>query len=98
MALSEGVVRKFVIAMELVPKTDADGATFEAAHSTAAERTAAHASLAAHTKFLVTLVWKQADVGPITGALARDLRVVDLLSTVDLNTMWDTRVPGAFPE
>jgi hypothetical protein len=98
MALSEGVVRKFVIAMELVPKTDADGATLEAAHSTAAERTAAHASVAAHTKFLVTLVLKQADVGPITGALARDLRVVDLLSTVDLNTMWDTRVPDAFPE
>jgi len=69
-----------------------------AAHSTAAERTAAHASVAAHTKFLVTLVLKRADVGPITGALARDLRVVDLLSTVDLNTMWDTRVPGAFPE
>jgi hypothetical protein len=98
MALSEGVVRKFVLAMELVPKTDADGTTFEAAHSTAAERTAAHASVAAHTKFLVKLVLKQAEVAPITGALARDIRVVEFLSTVDLNTMWDTRVPGAFPE
>jgi len=98
MALSEGVVRKFVLAMELVPKTDADGTTFEAAHSTAAERTAAHVSVAAHTKFLVKLVLKLAEVAPITGALARDIRVVDFLSTVDLNTMWDTRVPGAFPD
>jgi Domain of unknown function (DUF4157) len=98
MALSEGVVRKFVLAMELVPKTDADGTAFEAAHSTAAERTVAHASVAAHTKFLVKLVLKQAEVAPITGALARDIRVVDFLSTVDLSTMWDTRVPGAFPE
>jgi hypothetical protein len=97
-ALSEGVVRSLSLAMHQLPKTDSLCAAFEDESSTAAERAAAHASPVAYAKFLVSLMLNLPNIGPITGSHARDLRVVDLLSTVDLHTLLDTRTPNAFPD
>lgn len=89
MALSEGVTRKFVecmVTIDGVPNDAAGANAFLAAHATAAEITAAHATPAAHRDLWIKAILRV--VGPITGPEARDLRVVHEL--VRLSTMWGT--------
>lgn len=101
MALSEGVTRKFVECMGVidgVPNDAAGANAFLAAHATAAEIAAAHATPAKHRDLWVKAILRV--VGPITGPEARDLRVVHEL--VRLSTMWGTvlqhRDPGGFAD
>lgn len=101
MALSEGVTRKFVecmVTIDGVPNDAAGANAFLAAHATAAEITAAHATPAAHRDLWIKAILRI--VGPITGPEARDVRVVHEL--VRLSTTWGTvlqhRDPGGFPD
>ena len=75
LALAEGVARRFRNAKDALPENEAMLADFEAANSTEAERTAAHASLETYRDFIKRLVMGLPHVGPITGSLDRDLGV-----------------------
>jgi hypothetical protein len=88
MALSEGVIRKFSAAMNSVPQTEADATAFENANSNVADQKTAHASVAAHTTFLIKLVLQQSNIAPITGSVDRDQRVVE--EFIRLNSSFDT--------
>jgi len=70
----------------------------EKAHSNDADRKAAHASVAEHTKFLLKIVVELPNVAPITGKTERDLRVVNTLSTLDWGTVLDKRDPSGFAD
>jgi hypothetical protein len=87
MALSESCTRQLALAMKSVPKTEADADALENAHASDADRKAAHASVAEHTKFLLKIVVELPNVAPITGKTERDLRVVNTLSTLDWGTV-----------
>jgi hypothetical protein len=97
MALSESCVRQLSLAMYEVPRTEADTAELEKSVP-AAERAAAHASPAAHAELLVKLVLGRPDVGPITGPVARDARVVDVLAKLKDSSIMDARDPASFPD
>ncbi len=81
LALAEGVCRRLRNAKGSLPRNEADLATFEADHSTEAERTAAHASVDKHSAFLKRLVLGLPNVGPITGSLDSDIKLVTELGT-----------------
>jgi hypothetical protein len=98
MALSEGLVRKLAQVMDAVPQNEADAASFEAAHSTDAERTAAHATVDAHRDFLMGLVLAQPGIAPITGGSGRDFRVVQELINVTWGSVLIDRNPDDFTD
>jgi hypothetical protein len=81
MALIEGVTRKLSTAKNALPGDEAAIAKFEEAHSTEAERTAAHASVEEHRDFLKRLVLGLPIVAPITGSVDRDMGVLTELAT-----------------
>lgn len=81
MALVEGVCRRLRNAKGMLPGNEAELTKFEEDNSTAAERTAAHASVDAHHAFLKRLVLGLPNVGPITGDLAGDVNLVTELGT-----------------
>lgn len=99
-ALSEGLVRKLSQGMDRVPQTATDAATFETAHASAAERTAAAASVNAERDLLIRLVVRT-HLGSLTGAVNRDVRVVARLaqagSVADYSDILAVRPPSAFP-
>lgn len=99
-ALSEGLVRKLSTGMNGVPQTPADAATFELAHATPAERTAAAAGAAAEAKLLKRLVIRVL-TGEMTGSVSRDERVLERMAAtgrgVDFTEYFKIRGPGAFP-
>ncbi len=98
MALSEGLVRRLSTAMSEVPTDEAGMAALEDAHLGASERAAAHASVAARKDSLMRLVLQRPGVGPITGGVDRDLRMVNLFTGLDWGTVLDRRDPSAFPD
>lgn len=106
-ALSEGLTRKLAQAGSLLdPLTaEADILAFEASHSTTAERAAAfpggaHTSVNAERDFLLKLAVRDPTVKPMTGTVARDLRVVRQLTAV--GDAWTDilrpRDPGTFAD
>lgn len=103
-ALSEGVVRKLAKGMSRMPADAAAADTFEqaavTAHDiTAAELTAATATVDGERDLLITLVLKQLGK-PVTGvSAARDLKVVlEMGQTPDSWTeILKVRPPSAFP-
>jgi Domain of unknown function (DUF4157) len=98
MALSEGVTRKLGLAMFEVPEDEAKAKKFEKDHSTASQRTAAHATVDKHRDFLIKLVLAQPSVAPITGAVSRDQRVVKELAGLDWGTVTNARNPNDFSD
>ncbi len=98
MALSEGLVRRLATAMGTVPTDEAGMIALEDAHLDAAARTAARASVAARKASLIRLVLQQPGVGPITGPVDRDVRVVETFVTLDWGTVLDHRDVSAFPD
>lgn len=86
-ALSEGFTRRVGQANDLISGLDTDAQidAFENARSTAAQRAAAFPAghtAATERAFLLRLALRDPGIGPITGSLARDLRVVDLMASV----------------
>lgn len=84
MALSEGVTRKFALALvqiDSVPNDAAGATTFLQAHATPAEITAAQAAPAKHRDLWIKVALRI--VGSITGPETRDLRVVHELFTLN---------------
>jgi hypothetical protein len=82
-ALSEGLTRKLAFGMDVLDPlhTEAQILAFETTHSTAAERAAAfpggaHTNANAERDFLLKLAVRDSTVAPMTGNVARDLRVV----------------------
>jgi hypothetical protein len=101
MALSEGVTRKFAECMTVIGRVpnDAPGATsFLNARAPAAEITTAQATPDGHRDLWIKVVLR--DVGSITGAEARDLRVIHELFTLSTNfgTVLQRRSLGGFPD
>ena len=104
-ALSEGFTRRLGIAYDMVKnlETDAQIDAFEVAQSTSAERAAAFSAghtAARENAFLLRLALRSRRVAPVTGTLARDLRVVDQL--VAVGNTWAVilapRNPSAFTD
>jgi hypothetical protein len=102
-ALSEGLQRKLANGMFMLGplQKDADIVAFENANSTAPERAAAFPggtrTITTQRDFLLKLTTRHPTVGPLTGALARDLRVVEKLGTLNWATVLDARTPASFP-
>ncbi len=107
-ALSEGVTRKIVEGMDLLHPLDstADVLAFEEHHATDDERSAAfpgdaHTNVNTERDFLLKLAVRNPEVAPITGDVARDLRVVRKMADPILKT-WDKilapRNPSSFPD
>ena len=84
------------------PSAQAAILAFENARSPASERAAAFPG-GAHTNsdierdFLLKLTVKDPSVGPMTGSVTRDLRVVQELGTLNWGTVLDPRNPASFP-
>ncbi|HEY0992465.1 MAG TPA: hypothetical protein VGD80_35675, partial [Kofleriaceae bacterium] len=96
-ALSEGVIRKFGRAYDALPVKQDELTEFEAAHSTDAERTAAHASVDAHRDFLIKVCLGLDGVAPITGGVERDFRVVGRMN-IPWADVFRRRSPGDFAD
>jgi hypothetical protein len=107
-ALSEGLTRKLSSAMDLLDPlhTQAQILAFETAHSTAAERSTAfpggaHTNADAERDFLLRLAVRDPKVAPMTGTVARDLRVVRQQGDPALSLWSDIlkpRSPASFPD
>lgn len=99
MALSEGLVRKLSLGMNSVPQTEPAAQTLENTRASAAERTAAAASVNAERDLLIRLVIRTR-LGSLTGTENRDERVVARMaqaSLPDFSDMLAVRAPSAFP-
>ncbi|HXQ70220.1 MAG TPA: DUF4157 domain-containing protein [Pyrinomonadaceae bacterium] len=99
MALSEGLVRKLSQGMNSVPQTEVAAQTLETNRASAAERTAAAASVNAERDLLIKLVIRTS-LGSLTGTESRDARVVARMAAASLPTFSDmlgVRPPSAFP-
>jgi len=98
-ALSEGLVRMLAAGMNKAPQTEADALAFETSEASAAERSAAAASIAAEKALLIRLVLLKR-VGSITGNVTRDIKVVSRLATANaapnFTDMLQKR-PASFP-
>lgn len=99
-ALSEGVTRKLGLAMDKVPQTEADADAFEQANATAAEITAATATVDGERDLLMKLVISKKVNSIGGGSLDRELR-----ATIQMGTAGDQwkdilkkRPPSAFPD
>ncbi len=107
-ALSEGLTRKLALAGQLLGPLDtqANILAFEAAQSNAAERSAAfpggaHTNATAERDFLLKLAVRSPIVAPMTGSVARDLRVVQQQGDPSLLLWTDIlkpRNPASFPD
>lgn len=107
-ALSEGLTRKLAAGMFLLDPlgTQAQILTFESARSSAAERTAAfpggaHTNANRERDFLLRLTLRDPAIGPMTGPLARDLRVAERMGDAALITWADilaVRDPATFAD
>jgi len=104
-ALSEAVQRKLAAGMFMLDplQKDADILAYETANATPAELvpaalTPVHADVTKTRDFLLKLTTRHPDVNPITGNLARDLRVVKELATVSFGTILDDRNPTTFAD
>jgi hypothetical protein len=104
-ALSEGVQRKLAAGMyKLDPlQKDADILAFETANATPAELAPAaltpiHADVTKERDFILKLTTRHADVNPITGNVARDVRVVKELGSLSFGTILDARNPTTFAD
>jgi hypothetical protein len=106
-ALSEGFTRKFSFAMDLLDPlhTDAQIQSFETSNANAAENSAVfpggvHNNVNAERDFLIRLAVRNSKVAPITGNVARDLRVVDQFNAP--SDLWSSilaaRNPAAFTD
>ncbi len=76
---------------------------FEDAHSTPAERAGpfprgTHTSYQAERDFLLMLATRHTKVAPMTGNLARDLRVVHELGQLNWGEVLKARNPSSFPD
>ena len=78
-ALSEGLIRKMSQGMNSVPQDELAADTLEKSKATAAERTAAAASVDAERDLLIRLVVRT-KLGSITGTVALDEKVVARLA------------------
>lgn len=106
-ALAEGLTRRLAFGMDLLHPLDADAKIFpfETAHSTPSERAAAfpggaHTNADAERDFLLRLAVRDPTVGPLTGSVERDLRVVRKQGDPSLQLMADIfapRDPASFP-
>ncbi len=100
-SLSEGVTRKLAQGMINVPQTETDAQTFETAHATAAERSAAQASANAERDLLMRLVIR-VHTNQITGPLDRDMRAVQRMAqasrAVDFTDYMQIRSPADFAD
>ena len=104
-ALSEGLIRRLAFGMDVLEplQTQTDILAFENHNSSSAERSAAfpggaHANADVERDFLLKLTARHATVAPMTGTVARDLRVVRELGTLNWGTVLDARNPSTFPD
>jgi len=104
-ALSEGLTRRLAFGMFMLGplQKQADILAFETANSTAAERSTtfpggAHTSADVERNFLLQLAVRDPKVGPMTGSVARDLRVVRELGTLNWGDVLNPRDPASFPD
>ncbi len=104
-ALSEGLIRRLANGMGVLDSlhTEAEVLAFETANSTAAEQTAAfpggaHTSENAERDFLLKLAARDSTVAPMTGDVARDVRVVRELGNLNWDTVLYPRNPASFAD
>ena len=102
-ALSEGLIRRLALGMFILGplQKQAEITTFETNNSTAAERSAAfpggaHTNADAERDFLLKLTARHPSVAPMTGNVARDLRVVKELGQLSWGSVLDPRNPASF--
>jgi hypothetical protein len=97
-ALSEGVVRKLSIAMDAVPRTEAEATVFLNAKATAAERSAA-TTVAAERDLLMRLVLRERSVRS-PARWNRDFRMATRMGTVGgtFREILRRRTPADFPD
>jgi hypothetical protein len=103
-ALSEALIKKLGAGMDVLDPlhTDAQIKSFETAKSSVAERNAAFPG-GVHTidkerDFLLNLAVRQPTVQPMTGSVARDLRVVRQMGLLNWGTVLDPRNPSTFAD
>jgi hypothetical protein len=104
-ALSEGLTRRLAFGMFMLGplQKQTDILAFEATNSTTAERSAAfpggaHTSADVERDFLLKLTVRNPKVGPMTGPVARDLRVVRELGLLNWGDVLNPRDPATFPD
>lgn len=98
LALSEAMTGRLARCQDLLDDiTDATLAEL-ATHATAAELAAAEANPVVHRELWISIALRRS--GPITGAEARDLRVIHELAELRaaFDTAWRYRDPGSFPD
>lgn len=106
-ALSEGMTRRLAFGMNVFDglQTDAQILAFEAAKATPAERNAAfpggvHSSLDRERDLLLKLALREPGVAPVTGPVARDVRVVQQMNAA--GNLWSAilapRSPASFTD
>ncbi len=100
-SLSEGLTRKLSTGMNRVPQTETTAQSFETTHASAAERTAAQASVSAERDLLIRLVIR-VHANDMTGPLDRDTRVVQRMAqaarAVDFTDYLQIRSPADFAD
>jgi hypothetical protein len=104
-ALSETVTRKLAAGMFMTGPLQGEAAIlkFEKTNATPAELapavlSAVHADVTKERDFLLKITTRHPDVNPITGNVARDLRVVKELGTLSFDTVLDARNPTTFAD
>jgi hypothetical protein len=104
-ALSEGMVRRLGAGMDVLSplNAQADVLAFETAKATAAELTTAfpggaHTDINRERDLLLKLAVRDPTVGPITGSVDRDLRVIDRLGHVEWSRVLVARDPATFAD
>jgi hypothetical protein len=105
LALSETVNRKLAAGMFMTGplQKEPDILAFETANATAPELAPAilspvHADVTKERDFLLKLTTRHKDVNPITGNVARDLRVVKELGLLSWGSVLDARNPSTFAD
>ena len=104
-ALSEGLIRRLGFGMFMLGplQKQADILAFEAANSTVAERSTAfpggaHTSADVERDFLLKLTVRHPTIAPMTGDVARDIRVVRALGTLTWSDVLNARIPASFAD
>ncbi len=104
-ALSEGLIHKLALGMDILSPlhVKADVLAFEAANATAAEITGAfpggaHTNVNTERDLLLKLAVRDPSVGPMTGSVDRDLRVVRKLGTLNFGNALVSRDPASFAD
>jgi hypothetical protein len=104
-ALSEGLTRRLGKGTYVLSplKMHAQILAFENANSSASERSTAfplgpHTGAHAERDFLVKLAVRHPTVAPMTGDVARDVRVVRELGNLNWRDVLNPRNPSSFPD